>query len=120
MVHRIPLTVYSSARGAGLQVVVYSTLLPLRTVATLIPAIVKYLDGIAGHAVIKKAESEVIGGNLEAVSEIFRFDGKAFAAAQPKLPIPGQRNILVGKEGRAQDPECLSNCFVIIAYYSNY
>ena len=87
--------------GFDLQVVVYCTLLPLRGSPSpsgglaINTAVSKYLDGIAALGAVKKAEAEVIGGDLGAVAELFRADGRDYAAAQPKLPVPGQRNILV-------------------------
>ena len=73
----------------------YCTLLPMRQQ---LPApLWQYMDTLAALPAVKQAEAQVLGSdNRAAVSALYLADAKAYVAAQPKLPLPGQRNILVG------------------------
>ena len=55
-----------------------------------------YLDGMAAQAAVQAgAEAVALGGAAAASGDAFLADAAACQAAKPKLPIPGQRNILI-------------------------
>ena len=73
----------------------YCTLLPMRQ--QLSTSLGQYVDALAALPAVKQAEAQVLGGDSRgAVTALYLADAKAYVASQPKLPLPGQRNILVG------------------------
>ena len=76
------------------QIVMYCTLLPITD--QLSSTLKAYVAALAALPVVKKAQEVVSGGDDAAVKALFLADSKAYLASQPKLPIPGERNILVG------------------------
>ena len=84
----------SKSISTTLQIVVYCTLLPIKD--QLAASLKFYVDAITALAPVKKAWEAFTGSDdAAALKQVFLEDSKAFVSAQPKLPIPGQRNILV-------------------------
>jgi hypothetical protein len=76
-------------------IVVYATLSPLAGTATLAP-LQPYLARVAAAPeVAAAAEKALLGAPAEDAAAPFAADAAAARAARPKLPIPGQRNILI-------------------------
>ena len=99
-----------------LQVVVYCTLLPMRL--QLPASLGQYVDTLAALPTVKQAEAQVLGGDSSrgAVTALYLADSRAYVAAQPKLPLPGQRNILVG--WRLGLHRWISACPVVLPHFS--
>jgi hypothetical protein len=55
-----------------------------------------YVDSITALSLVKKARDDFTGSDDATIKQTFLEDSKAYVSSQPKLPIPGQRNILVG------------------------
>ena len=66
-----------------------------------------YVDAITALALVKKARETFTGSDDDtALKQVFLEDSRAFVSAQPKLPIPGQRNILVSARGKKSGKDC--------------
>jgi methionyl-tRNA synthetase len=77
---------------------VYATLSPLAGSPAVAP-VQPYLQALAQHPAVAAAAQQVALGSNSAdcssSNSAFLADAAAFKAARPKLPIPGQRNILI-------------------------
>ncbi|KAL4436391.1 hypothetical protein ABPG77_009953 [Micractinium sp. CCAP 211/92] len=75
-------------------IVVYATLSPLAGSKAAAP-VASYLAGLAAQPAIVAAAQQVGLADGSAASSVFLADCAQYKAARPKLPIPGQRNILI-------------------------
>eukprot|EP00887_Chlorella_sp_A99_P004349 scaffold15.g4349.t1 len=75
--------------------VVYATLSPLSGSAA-VAAVQAWMDSVAAQPAVAAASQQVLlGAGPEAPAAVFAADVAASAAAAPRLPVPGQRNVLI-------------------------
>jgi hypothetical protein len=88
---------------ARLQLAVLCTLLPLQrggSLAAAPPAVGDFLKRAEGALPVAPSLAAVLAGGPEAaLVDTFKADAAAHAAAAPKRPLPGKRNVLVRRRG---------------------
>lgn len=64
-----------------------------------LPGVAAFLSTLGSHPAILKAQEQLLGsshgGGLDAFAQAFAADAAARRASSPKLPVKGQRNILI-------------------------
>lgn len=77
-------------------VVVYATLQPLIGSHQAVGLVEGFLKAVGSEQVVASAEAQVLQGQpATASAAVFNADAAAFQVQRPKLPVPGQRNILI-------------------------
>jgi methionyl-tRNA synthetase len=76
-------------------IVLYSTLLPIISQVELSPTLQAYINKISSLPEVQEASKRLGCDDPASLASTYSSDVKATSDRRPKLPIPGQRNILV-------------------------